>query len=133
MAGEGIITVTGNLGSDPDLRQTPNGVSVASFFIANTPRVKKNNEWQDGETIWFRCFIWNRDAVGAVNELRKGMRVLITGRFSTESFTNKDGELVRQLQINVDNYGIIPKNGAEPVAPKVDALDEEPITDPWAF
>ena len=45
MAGEAIITITGNIGSEPELRVIPNGTSVTSISIANTPRIKKNNEW----------------------------------------------------------------------------------------
>lgn len=39
MAGDTIITVVGNLTADPELRYTPNGVAVANFTIASTPRV----------------------------------------------------------------------------------------------
>lgn len=132
MAGEGIITVTGNLGNDPELRQTPNGAWVTSFSIANTPRVKKNNDWQDGETIWFRCFVWGKDATGAANELRKGSRVVVTGRFNVESWTDKENNLQKTLQINCDSYGIVPKNVAEPAVTNNDKPIEDPIDDPWA-
>jgi single-strand DNA-binding protein len=134
MAGEGIITVTGNLGSDPDLRQTPTGVTVASFNLANTPRVKKDNEWQDGETIWFRCFVWGKDATGAGTELRKGSRVIINGKFSVNTFIDKENNERKALEINVDNYGIIPRNApVEPIAPiESKIIAEDPIDDPWA-
>ena len=133
MAGEGIITVTGNLGGDPELRLTPTGVSVTSFNLANTPRVKKNNDWQDGETIWFRCFVWGKDATGAVNELRKGLRVVITGRFSVETFTDKEGAERKSLQINADSYGIVPRNVPEPVVTHTERPIEDPVDDPWAI
>lgn len=132
MAGEGIITVTGNLGSDPELRQTPSGATVTGFTIANTPRVKKNNEWQDGETIWFRCFVWGKDATGAANELRKGKRVVVTGRFNVETWVDKEGNNQKSLQINCDSYGIVPRNTVEPVSPQSDRPIEDPLDDPWA-
>ena len=132
MAGEGVITVTGNLGSDPELRTTPTGVSVTSFNLANTPRVKKNNEWQDGETIWFRCFVWGKDATGAANELRKGARVVISGRFNVETYANKENEIVKSLQINADSYGIVPRNVVEPIVAHNEKPIEDPIDDPWA-
>ena len=132
MAGEGIITVTGNLGSDPELRQTPSGATDTGFTIANTPRVKKNNEWQDGETIWFRCFVWGKDATGAANELRKGKRVVVTGRFNVETWVDKEGNNQKALQINCDSYGIVPRNTVEPVSPQSDRPIEDPLDDPWA-
>lgn len=133
MAGEGIITVTGNLGGDAELRLTPTGVSVTSFNLANTPRVKKNNEWEDGETTWFRCFVWGKDATGAANELRKGNRVIVTGRFNVETYTNKENEVVKSLQINVDSYGVVPRNVAEPVIAQSDRPIEDPVDDPWSL
>lgn len=132
MAGEGILTVTGNLGSDPELRKTPTGALVTSFTIANTPRVKKNNEWEDGETIWFRCFVWGKDATGAVNELRKGKRVVISGRFNVETWVDKEGNNQKTLQINCDTYGIVPKNTAEPLTVEHNKPIEDPVDDPWA-
>jgi len=133
MAGEGIITVTGNLGGDAELRLTPTGVSVTSFNLANTPRVKKNNDWEDGETTWFRCFVWGKDATGAATKLRKGNRVIVTGRFNVETYTNKENEVVKSLQINVDSYGVVPRNAIEPVIPKTDKTIEDPLDDPWAI
>ena len=50
MAGETIITVVGNLTADPELRYTQNGLPVANFTIASTPRSfdRQANEWKDG-------------------------------------------------------------------------------------
>lgn len=132
MAGEAIINVTGNLGQDPELKQTPQGVWVTSFSIANTPRVKKNNEWVDGETIWYRCFVWGKDATGAANELRKGSRIFVSGRFTVETYVDKEGVERKALEINVDNYGIIPRNVQEPAVVKHDRPIEDPVDDPWA-
>ena len=132
MAGEGIITVTGNVGSDAQLNKTPQGILVTSFNLANTPRVKKNNEWVDGETNWFRCFVWGKDATGAANEIRKGMRVVVSGRFNVETFTDKEGVERKALEINVDEYGIKPKNVTEPVNINTDTRSvEDPVDDPW--
>ena len=38
MAGDTVITIIGNLTSDPELRWTPSGAAVANFTIASTPR-----------------------------------------------------------------------------------------------
>jgi len=51
MAGDTIITVVGNLTADPELRYTQNGIAVANFTIASTPRSldRASGEWKDGE------------------------------------------------------------------------------------
>ncbi len=50
MAGDTVITIIGNLTSDPELRFTPSGAAVADFTIASTPRtlVRQTQEWKDG-------------------------------------------------------------------------------------
>ena len=50
MAGETIITVVGNLTSDPELRYTPAGAAVANFTIASTPRTY-NRQPVSGKTV----------------------------------------------------------------------------------
>src|ERR1700712_2457172 len=60
MAGETIITVVGNLTSDPELRYTQNGLAVANFTIASTPRNfdRASNDWKDGEALFLRASVW---------------------------------------------------------------------------
>ena len=131
MAGEAIITVIGNLGADAEFKKTPKGTPVTSFNLANTPRKQVNNEWIDGETTWFRVFVWNRDAAGATI-LRKGDKVVVTGRFSLDSYEDREGNKRTTLQINADTVGVVPKYLPEPVTPHMNRVDEEPVDDfPW--
>lgn len=134
MAGEAIISVTGNAGSDAEMRKTPSGTLVTSFNLANTPRTldKTTKEWKDLETIWYRCFVWGKDATGAANEIRKGSRIFINGRFITETFIDKEGKERKALIINADSYGVVPRNTLEPVTIQSDKPIEDPIDDPWA-
>ena len=132
MAGEATVVVMGNLGADAEMRKTPNGKLVTSFNIANTPRVKENNEWIDGETIWYRCFVWGQDATGAANELRKGNKVLIYGTLKQSTWIDKEGVERRTLEINVEEYGIKPRNVAEPVTLNSAIATEDSLDDPWA-
>ena len=132
MAGEAIVTVVGNLGSDAEFRKTPKGTPVTSFNIANTPRKSVNGEWVNGDTTWFRVFVWNYDAAGTANLLRKGDKVLVTGRLQISKYTTKDGEERQSLEINADSIGLVPKYAPEPQVPVSDKSDEEPIEEfPW--
>ena len=60
MAGDTIITVVGNLTADPELRYTQNGIAVANFTIASTPRSfdRATGEWKDGEALFMRASVW---------------------------------------------------------------------------
>lgn len=133
MANEPSIYIVGNLGGDAEMRTTPNGKLVTSFNLASTPREKKNDEWIDGETVWFRCFVWGKDATGAANELRKGSRVIINGRLSQNTWVDKEGVEKKSLEISVDEYGIKPKNVTEPVAINLDSKFAETVSAdfPW--
>ena len=64
MAGETIITVVGNLTADPELRYTQNGIAVANFTIASTPRSldRQSGEWKDGEALFMRASVWREFA-----------------------------------------------------------------------
>jgi len=57
MANETITTIVGNLTADPELRFTPNGVAVANFTVASTPRTfhRQSGEWRDGDALFMRC------------------------------------------------------------------------------
>lgn len=132
MAGEPTVTVVGNLGTDAEFRKTPKGTPVTSFNIANTPRKSINGEWVNGDTTWFRVFVWNYDAPGTANALKKGDKVIVTGRLQVSKYLTKDGEERTSLEINADTVGAVPKQAPEPQVPVSDKSDEEPIEEfPW--
>lgn len=129
MAGEPTISIVGNVGSDAELKLTPNGYKVTSFSVAVTPRNQKNGEWTDGDTMWFRCFVWGDNAASAAVAIHKGQKVFVDGRFKTDSYTSKEGELRTTLEVTVDKYGVVPPKVAEPVSAPVSNTDEDPIGD----
>ena len=107
MAGETIITLVGNLTSDPELRFTPSGVAVAKFTIASTPRNfdKASNEWKDGETLFISCNVWRQSAENAAESLTKGTRVIAQGRLKSRSYETKEGEKRTVFEMEVDAFG----------------------------
>jgi single-strand DNA-binding protein len=129
MANEPTISIVGNVGGDAELKITPSGHKVTSFNVAVTPRNNKNNEWVDGETMWFRCFIWGENAASAVVAIHKGQKVFVDGRFKVESYTTKDGELRNSLEVTVDKYGVVPPKVVEPVTAPITKSDEDPVGD----
>ncbi|CUU57289.1 single-strand DNA-binding protein [Parafrankia irregularis] len=107
MAGETVITVVGNLTSDPELRFTPNGAAVASFTVAATPRTldRNTNEWKDGEALFLRCSIWRQAAENVAESLTKGSRVIVQGRLKQRSFETREGEKRTVIELDVDEIG----------------------------
>lgn len=134
MAGEPIITVTGNLGTDAEFRKTPNGTPVTSFSIANTPRKNKMGVWEDQETTWFRVFVWEEEAAGTAVTFKKGDKVVVTGRFSLNRYVDKEGNDRQSLEINADSVGLVPKKTPEPSTVTEVKFGEDQITNddfPW--
>jgi single-strand DNA-binding protein len=107
MAGDTTITVVGNLTSDPELRFTPSGASVASFTVASTPRFldKGTNEWKDGDALFLRCSVWRQAAENAAESLHRGDRVIVTGRLKQRSFETREGEKRTVVEIDVEEVG----------------------------
>ena len=107
MAGEPIITVVGNTVADPELRFTPNGVAVANFTVASTPRTfdRQANQWVDGEALFLRCAVWKEAAENVAESLTKGMRVIVQGRLKARSYEDKDGNRRTSWELDVDEIG----------------------------
>ena len=106
MSGETLITIVGNVTSDPELRFTPSGAAVASFTIASTPRTfdKQANEWKDGEALFLRCSLWRQAGENAAESLTKGMRVIATGALKQRSY-EKDGQKRTVVELDVEEIG----------------------------
>jgi single-strand DNA-binding protein len=107
MAGDTIITVIGNLTSDPELRWTPSGAAVANFTIASTPRTldRQTQEWKDGEALFLRCSVWREAAENVAESLTRGSRVMAQGRLKQRSFETKEGEKRTVVELEVDEIG----------------------------
>jgi single-strand DNA-binding protein len=107
MAGETVISVIGNLTSDPELRYTQNGKAVANGTIASTPRTfdKSKNEWVDGEALFLRFSVWDEFAEHVAASLTKGSRVIAQGRLKQRSYETKDGEKRTSMELEIDEIG----------------------------
>jgi single-strand DNA-binding protein len=107
MAGETVITVVGNLTADPELRYTQNGLAVANFTIASTPRTfdRASNDWKDGEALFLRASVWREFAEHVAGTLTKGSRVIATGRLRQRSYETKEGEKRTSIELEVDEIG----------------------------
>ena len=93
MAGRGInkVILVGNLGSDPEVRHTPNGVAVANVSVATSDFWKDKNTGERQErTEWHRVVFFNRLAEVVEQYLSKGSKVYVEGSLQTRSW-EQDG------------------------------------------
>jgi single-strand DNA-binding protein len=109
------IQIIGNLGRDPELRYTPSGRPVASFTVAVNQSTKnqQTNEWIES-TDWFRVSIWGERGERAAENLRKGSRVFVDGRFRAREYEANDGQKRMSLDITADTVLGLDKREAGP-------------------
>ncbi|MFA5801267.1 MAG: single-stranded DNA-binding protein [Thermoleophilia bacterium] len=84
------VILVGNLGADPEVRNTNSGSQVASLRVATTDRRKVGSEWQD-HTEWHKVTCFGKTAENAGKYLKKGRQVYIEGRLQTSKWKDKDG------------------------------------------
>jgi single-strand DNA-binding protein len=120
-AGDTQITIAGNLVEDPELRFTPAGQPVAKFRVASTPRYmdKSTNEWKDGDSLFLTCNVWRQAAENAAETLRRGMRVIVSGRLRQRSYETKEGEKRTVYEVEVDDVGPSLRNASAKVTKAV--------------
>jgi single-strand DNA-binding protein len=98
------IMIIGNLGRDPEMRYTPNGKPVTQFSVAvSHSRPDGQGGWIDDGTDWYRVSVFGDRAERAAEQLRKGNKVFVEGRFKTREFEGKDGEKRTSLDVISDN------------------------------
>lgn len=98
------VTFQGWLGTEVTHRR-PNGVSVANFRVASTPRIKRGGQWTDGETTWFSVAAWRGLADNVRDSLRKGDPVIVHGRLRTESWLREDQQRTTTMVVDASIVG----------------------------
>jgi single-strand DNA-binding protein len=105
---DNMVTVVGNLTTDPEMRVTSTGTAVANFTVAQTPRTydRVTGEWRDGETLFLRCTVWRETAEHMMESVVKGSRVVVVGRLRQRSFEVDEGERRTVLELHADEVGV---------------------------
>lgn len=144
-----VVVMLGRLVEDPDLRQTPNGVSVAVFRIAvDRPYKKEGTSVAD----FFDVVAWRELGEFVAKHFRKGKPILVQGRFETRSWKDKEGQkryrtelIAERISFTGDSSGkdkpplpeAPPEHGEPKEAPKPSAgpddFEEVPSDDDLPF
>lgn len=127
------ITVVGHLAWDPRARALAGGTAVTDFRIGCTPSRfdKTTSSWNDLETLWFTVTCWRVLAEHVAQSLKKGDRVVVTGRLTTRTYKTEQGELRNSLEIDASSVGMDLSRG--PVTQtRVERTHAPTEGDPWA-
>lgn len=103
------VILVGRLTKDPEYRQTPNGVSVATFTLAvNRPFTNSQGE---READFINVVVFRRQAENVNNYLSKGSLAGVDGRIQSRSYENKEGQRVYVTEVVADSVQFLePKN-----------------------
>ena len=114
------MTASGNLGRDPEQRETSNGKKVTSFSVAC-------RTGQD-ETTWVKCTVWGNRGDVVMQYMTKGSRVTVAGKGKLAEYKTNEGEQRQSLDIEVNDFTLPEKTAdAAPAAPRPKQKQEEEI------
>ena len=135
------VLIIGNLGRPPEIRETTNGVKVASFSVATTERWKDKSGQQQESTEWHRIVAWDRLADICGQYLQKGSKVYIEGRLKTRKWKDQNGldqyttEIIahemKMLGGRGDNVSDSPTTEQTENKPKDKKTPMDQATGPW--
>ena len=105
------ITLIGNLTHDPEVRSTPNGVTVCTFTIA----VNRRFAQQGGEkaTDYFRINAWRQLGENCARYLAKGRKVAVVGELQARTYEGKDGATRMSLDVSADEVEFLTPRAAD--------------------
>ena len=106
------IILLARLTRDPEVRysQGENSIAIASFSIAVNRRFKREGE---ADADFFNCTAFGKQAEFIERYLRKGVKVLTTGRIQNDNYTNKDGQMVYSVRIMVEDIEFAESKNAQ--------------------
>ncbi len=135
------IIIVGNLGRDPEMRYTPTGQAVTNLSVATNRQYTASNGEQVKETIWFRVSVWGKQAEACNQYLRRGSKVLITGRLNPDPatggpriWTRQDGTAGASFEVTAQTVRFLSSRNEDaayqqnaPAAPASGGDDEIPF------
>lgn len=116
------VAIVGRLTRDPDNRATQDGTAISRFTVAVDRRVKKEGQ-QTADFI--SCISFGKTAEFIGKYFNKGMRIALTGRIQTGSYTNKDGQKIYTTDVISENVEFCERKLEAQEAP----ADFEPVGD----
>lgn len=102
----------GRLTRNPDVRYTTgeNPMAIARFTMAVDRRGKKQEGQQNADFI--PCVAFGKLGEFAEKYLKQGIRIVLEGRITTGSYTNKDGQKVYTVEVTAENIEFAESKGA---------------------
>ena len=100
MSGWHQTIIIGNVGRDPELRQTQGGLAVCNFSVAvSEVWYDKNTGEKQEKTTWYRVSCWRKLAETANQYVHKGMQIMVVGNVEAQAYMDNAGEPAASLAL----------------------------------
>ena len=96
------VVLAGRITADPELKQTPSGVSILRFTLAVNRRYSKNGEQGDQQTDFISMVAWRQTAEFITKYFKKGSAICVTGSIQTRSWQDNQGQKRYATDVVVD-------------------------------
>ena len=123
-----LVVLTGRLTADPELKTTPNGVSVTTFSIAVERRYRQGEERQ---ADFINIVAWRSSAEFICKYFKKGSMIGIEGYIQTRKYQDKDGNNRTAFEVVANNVQFVEFKKADnnsdnnaPIDPENDPLNQ---------
>lgn len=123
------VLIAGNLTSKPVISKTPEGISVAHFFIAS------NKKYKDNSGIWREsvCYVgvtaWDKIAETCAHVLTKNNTVLVSGELEGKNWQFKDGLTKAVIEIRARRIQFLDQNTTNDVEKYFEQTPHEPAAE----
>lgn len=99
-----VVVLSGNIGTEPELRSTASGMQILSFTVAVNDRRKNNQtgEWEEHPN-WVSCTMFGERAARIAQYLNKGTKVSIDGKLRYSSWSDNQGNKRSKLDVVIDD------------------------------
>ncbi len=113
------VLIAGRLTRKPELRRTPNGISVTDLLVAlNREFITQGGDKQQ-EVCFVDVVVWGKQAESCVQLLDCSSAVLIEGRLQLDTWHAKDGEKRCKLRVAAERVQFLEKKGHVERAPEM--------------
>lgn len=109
------VMIIGNVGSEPEMRFTPNGNPVTSFSVATNRVYTTPDGERRQETEWFTVVAWNKLAEQCNQYLTKGRLVYAEGRLHTHTWEGQDGQKRSRAEVVANRVVFLDRREAAPL------------------
>ena len=111
MASVNKVMILGNLGQDPELRNTTSGKAVTTLRVATTDTWNDASGQRQERTEWHTIVVWGRSAENCKQYLAKGRAVFVEGRLQTRKWQDKEGHDRYSTEIVADRVQFVGGGG----------------------